>query len=158
MKIERTVSTSSSDSHIESKILQVDVRPGFKEGTKITFEQSGDEHPGNIPADIIFVIKQKPHQLYVRDGNDLHVKWTISLAQALCGFEQTIPFLNNETRVISSREILRPGSTITIPNQGMPLSRQPDQRGSLIVKIEIRFPTHVTMEEKKYLWQILSSK
>lgn len=157
MKIERNIKTSS-DSRMETKILQVDIKPGFKEGTKITFEQSGDERPNVIAADIIFIVKQKPHPMYVRDGNDLHVKQTISLAQALCGFEMTIPFLNNEYRTISSTNVLSPGSILTIPNGGMPLSKQPDRRGNLVVKVEIRFPTHLNTEEKRYLQQILGSK
>jgi DnaJ-class molecular chaperone len=45
MKIERTIH-SSSGPKTETKILQVDVKAGFKEGTKITFEESGDEKPG----------------------------------------------------------------------------------------------------------------
>jgi DnaJ-class molecular chaperone len=45
MKIERMVQ-SSSGQKTETKILQVDVKAGFKEGTKITFEDSGDEKPG----------------------------------------------------------------------------------------------------------------
>lgn len=32
---------------------------------------AGDEHPGRIAADIIFVLQEKPHPAFRRDGNDL---------------------------------------------------------------------------------------
>lgn len=40
-------------------VLQV--TPGWKEGTRITFSGKGDEMPGQPPQDIVFVIAQKPH-------------------------------------------------------------------------------------------------
>ncbi|KAI1883274.1 hypothetical protein AGOR_G00243520 [Albula goreensis] len=45
----------------EDKILTIEIKRGWKEGTKITFPREGDEAPGTIPADIVFVIKDKPH-------------------------------------------------------------------------------------------------
>lgn len=50
---------------------EIHIKPGWKDGTKITFERAGDEYPGITPADIIFVIQTKPHDVYERDGDDL---------------------------------------------------------------------------------------
>lgn len=55
----------------EDKILEITVKPGWKAGTKVTFNDEGDRKPGHIPADIQFVIKEKPHPRFKRDGNDL---------------------------------------------------------------------------------------
>lgn len=41
-------------------------RKGWKNGTKITYEREGDELPGVIPADIVFILNTKPHPRYVR--------------------------------------------------------------------------------------------
>lgn len=43
------------------EILEIQVRPGWKKGTKITFPEKGDERPGIIPADIVFVLDERPH-------------------------------------------------------------------------------------------------
>ena len=32
---------------------------------------AGDENPGRIAADIVFVLHEKPHPAFSRDGNDL---------------------------------------------------------------------------------------
>jgi DnaJ family protein B protein 4 len=50
---------------------EIHIKPGWKSGTKITFERAGDELPGIQPADIIFVVHARPHDFYERDGDDL---------------------------------------------------------------------------------------
>ncbi|KAH7823926.1 putative Hsp40 [Monocercomonoides exilis] len=166
MRISRNVTDDHGSTTTESKIMQVDIRPGFKEGTKITFEKAGDVRPGNIPADIVFVVKQKPHAYLIRDGNDLHCKQAISLSQALCGFDIHVPFLGGDTRRITSAmvepanpsQITKPGSRIRIVGGGMPISKMPGRKGDFIVDLEIRFPTSLTENEKIQVQQILRGK
>lgn len=63
----------------EDKILTVDIKRGWKEGTKITFPREGDETLSNIPADVVFVVKDKPHPVFRRDGSDIIYPAKISL-------------------------------------------------------------------------------
>ena len=66
----------------EEKVLSLDIRPGWKAGTKITFPQEGDQiSPDRIPADIVFVIKDKPHPTFIRDGVDIKYKAKIGLKE-----------------------------------------------------------------------------
>ena len=51
--------------------MKIEVKPGWRKGTKITFEGVGDEKPGYLPADIVFLIDEKKHPLFRREGNDL---------------------------------------------------------------------------------------
>lgn len=55
----------------EDKVLTITVKPGWKSGTRITFPKEGDVHPNRVPADITFVIKDKPHPKFKRDGSDI---------------------------------------------------------------------------------------
>lgn len=63
----------------EDKILEVQIKKGWKEGTKITFPKEGDETPRNIPADVVFVLKDKPHPVFKRDGSDIVYTAKVSL-------------------------------------------------------------------------------
>ncbi|CAM9657979.1 unnamed protein product [Pylaiella littoralis] len=63
----------------------ITIKPGWKDGTKITYKEEGDEHPGMRPADVVFVIKTKPHPRFERDENNLICTVIITLAQALTG-------------------------------------------------------------------------
>ena len=65
----------------EDKILTIEIKRGWKEGTKITFPREGDESPNTIPADIIFVIKDKPHPHFRREGSNIVYAVRVSLRQ-----------------------------------------------------------------------------
>ena len=61
MKISRRVMNADNRTmRMEDKVLKIDIKPGWKQGTKITFPREGDQSPTTIPADIIFIIKDKP--------------------------------------------------------------------------------------------------
>lgn len=60
----------------EDTILTIEVKPGWKEGTKITFNNEGDEKPNHSAGDIIFVLKEANHARLKRKGNDLGWNFT----------------------------------------------------------------------------------
>lgn len=82
MKISRKrLNADGRTTRTEDKILAVDIKRGWKEGTKITFPGEGDETPSNIPADVVFVVKDKPHAVFRRDGSDIIYPAKISLRE-----------------------------------------------------------------------------
>ena len=50
---------------------EIVVKAGWKDGTKITFENEGDDAPGMLPADVVFVLQTKPHARFQRQDDDL---------------------------------------------------------------------------------------
>ena len=86
MKITRRIASDDGRSmRSEEKILSIDVRPGWKAGTRITFPREGDQIPGSIPADIVFVVRDKPHPQFVRDGSDMKYRAKIGLREVRNG-------------------------------------------------------------------------
>ena len=80
MKISRKVlGADARSTHLEDKVLTIDIKPGWKAGTKITFPREGDQAPNTIPADIVFIIKDKSHPYFKRDGVDLVYNAKVSL-------------------------------------------------------------------------------
>jgi DnaJ-class molecular chaperone len=67
----RKIVNSDGTSRTEDKYLTINVKPGWKNGTKITFPKEGDVYPNRVPADIIFVIKDKPHSKFRREDSDI---------------------------------------------------------------------------------------
>lgn len=51
MKITKSVFETSEVVKVE-KLLTIQVKPGWRSGTKITFPQEGDQRPGVEPADV----------------------------------------------------------------------------------------------------------
>lgn len=80
MKITRQVlNPDGHTTRAEEKLLTIDVKPGWKAGTKVTFAREGDQAPNKIPADVVFVIKDKPHPVFTRDGADIKYRAKVSL-------------------------------------------------------------------------------
>lgn len=71
---------------IKEKVLVIQIAAGVLPGTKICFPEEGDQGPTRIPADIIFVVSDIPHPIYLRRESNLYMNYKIDLKQALCGF------------------------------------------------------------------------
>ncbi|CAI9285301.1 unnamed protein product [Lactuca saligna] len=155
MKISRTVANSSGKIRTVEEILTIEIKPGWKKGTKITFPEKGNQEPGVIAADLIFIIDEKPHEIFTRDGNDLTMNQEIPLLEALTGKTLEITTLDARILRIPVTEIVKPGYELTVPNEGMPVSKEPRKKGNLVIKFDVRYPTRLTNEQKLDLKRVL---
>lgn len=156
LKLTRNLTDAGTGRRVPTQeILSIDVRPGWKAGTKITFEGKGDEEPGMPPADLVFVIKEKPHARFQRQGDDLLCTARIPLVTALAGGEISVQHLDGRTVQVPLREVIQPGKEIRVPGEGMPISKNPSSRGALRVKFEVQYPTGLSDQQKAALRQIL---
>jgi len=156
MKITKTITDSNSGKKVPvEKILQIDVKPGWKEGTKVTFEKEGDENLGQEPADIVFVLQEKPHERFKREGDDLVYNAHISLKNALTNPVVEILTLDKRKLRITMPHVVAPGSKEVIQGEGMPIPKLPGQKGRLLIHFNVDFPTSLSEEQKKQLSKIL---
>ncbi|XP_060214453.1 uncharacterized protein LOC132641459 isoform X2 [Lycium barbarum] len=139
----------------EEEVLTIKVKPGWTKGTKITFEGKGNERLGTSPADVIFVIGEKRHPLFKRDGDDLELAVEIPLVKALTGCTISIPLLGGEKMSLTVDDIICPGYEKIIAGQGMPKPKEEGTRGNLIVTFLVAFPTELTEEQKSDVVRIL---
>lgn len=137
------------------EILTIEIRPGWKKGTKITFPEKGNQEPGVIPADLIFVVDEKPHAVYKRDGNDLVVNQEITLLEALTGKNLELTTLDGRNLVIPLTDIIKPGFEMVVPGEGMPISREHGRKGNLRIKFDVKYPSRLTAEQKSDLRRVL---
>lgn len=137
------------------EILTIEIKRGWKKGTKITFPEKGNQEPGVIPADIIFVVDEKPHAVYKRDGNDLVVNQEITLLEALTGKNLELTTLDGRNLVIPLTEIIKPGFEMVVRGEGMPISREHGRKGNLRIKFDVKYPSRLTAEQKSDLRRVL---
>lgn len=157
MKITRQVLNSDhSSTRMEEKILTINVKKGWKEGTKVTFKQEGDQKPGYVPADIIFTIKDKKHQHFQRDkANNLILKQKVTLRDALCGAVITVPLLTGGWKQLNLEGILQPGASRVVYGEGLPLPKMPIRRADLIIEFDIKFPEALSGSQREILENVL---
>lgn len=140
---------------METEILTIEVKPGWKKGTKITFPDKGNEQPNQLPADLVFVIDEKAHDFYKRDGNDLIVNHRVTLAEAIGGTTVSLTTLDGRDLSIPVADIVSPGYELIVAGEGMPIVKEPGNRGDLRIKFEVKFPTKLTEEQRAGLKRAL---
>mmetsp|Transcript_48064 Transcript_48064/g.120974 ORF Transcript_48064/g.120974 Transcript_48064/m.120974 type:complete len:337 (-) Transcript_48064:249-1259(-) len=152
MKITKNIyDTASGKLMPVEKILVIDVKPGWKKGTKITFEKEGDERPGVIPADFVFVLDEKPHSFFKREGDNLVYNANISLRQALVGFSLSVPTLDGRELKINVRDVVSPNYVKVVPGEGMPISKRPGTKGDLLIRFNVNFPTRLSDSQIEHI-------
>ncbi|KAJ6697921.1 DNAJ-like protein SUBFAMILY C MEMBER [Salix purpurea] len=155
MKISRTVADAHGRQVQETEILTIDVKPGWKKGTKITFPEKGNEQQNQLPADLVFIIDEKPHTTYKRDGNDLTINHKVTLAEALGGTTVNLTTLDSRNLLIPVHDIVSPGYELVVAMEGMPIAKEPGNWGDLRIKFEVKFPTRLTPEQRAGLKRVL---
>lgn len=156
MKISRRVIQPDGSTKKEDKVLTINVKPGWKAGTKITFQKEGDQGRGKVPADIVFIIRDKPHPLFRREGSDIRYTQKLSLKQALCGSVVEIPTLTGEKISLNlTREIVKPNMVKRLQGHGLPFPKEPSRKGDLLVSFDIKFPDTLTQSAKDILYDTL---
>ncbi|KAL2294130.1 hypothetical protein Nmel_007852 [Mimus melanotis] len=156
MKItRRRLNADGRTMRTEDKILNIVIKRGWKEGTKITFPKEGDATPDNIPADIVFILKDKPHSHFKRDGTNVIYTANISLKAALCGCTVNIPTIDGRVIPLPCNDIIKPGTVKRLRGEGLPFPKAPSQRGDLIVEFKIRFPDRIAPQTRQILKQHL---
>ncbi|KAI3853262.1 hypothetical protein MKW92_006619 [Papaver armeniacum] len=157
MKISREVTDSSGRPTTVEEILSIVIKPGWKKGTKITFPEKGNEQRGMIPADLVFIIDEKPHNLFKRDSNDLIVSMKVSLVEALTGYTAQITTLDGRSLSIPVTSVISPTHEEVVKGEGMPIPKDPSKKGNLRVKFNIKFPAKLTPEQKTGIKRLLNS-
>ncbi|KAG4913735.1 hypothetical protein JHK82_054323 [Glycine max] len=162
----------------EGYFITVDIEKGMQDGQEVLFYEdgepiidgeSGDLRVSNLSLSISmllcmhcadyymaeqFRIRTAPHDVFRREGNDLHTTVTITLVQALVGFEKTIKHLDEHLVDISTKEITKPKQVRKFKGEGMPLHMS-NKKGDLYVTFEVLFPTSLTEEQKTKIKAIL---
>jgi len=67
--------------------------------------------PDTLTGDIVFVLQLKEHPKFKRKFDDLYVEHTLSLTEALCGFQFALTHLDGRQLLIKSNpgEVIKPG-------------------------------------------------
>ncbi|MBA0808831.1 hypothetical protein Gohar_024540, partial [Gossypium harknessii] len=159
----------------EKKVLEVNVEKGMQNGQKITFPGEADEAPDTVTGDIVFVLQQKDHPKFKRKGDDLFVEHTLTLTEALCGFQFILTHLDGRQLLIKTHpgEVVKPVVLMAIirlqmnpvhvfvdqfkaiNDEGMPMYQRPFMRGKLYIHFTVDFPDSLAPEQCKALEAVL---
>ncbi|CAG5049657.1 unnamed protein product [Parnassius apollo] len=153
MKIQRLVFTNETCSELKlrEKVLSIPIKPGMYPKTQVRFKGEGDQGPTRIPADVMFVTEDRPHDTFIRSGlSDLLTVQTITLQEALCGVTITLTTLDARTLRIKITDVITPTYEKIVEDEGLPIPACPTKaKGNLIIRFRIVFPEYLSKRSKK---------
>jgi len=131
----------------QMKRLETKIPPGVKTGSRVRIAGKGGQGYGGARGDLYLMITVKPHQLFERQGDDLHVNVDVPLTTAVLGGEVKVPTLRGRLELKIPPETQN-GRVFRLAGQGMPHLRK-TSRGDLKARVNLVLPTNLSQEEKE---------
>ena len=139
----------------EKSTVYVTIPCGIDENEIMIIQGNGNTINNTIKGDIKIHMKITNDTEFKRHGLDLIYKKTVTLKEALCGFEFEIKHISG--KILSFKNtinsfIIRPGFRKVIPEFGM---KRDNTTGNLIIEFDIIFPDTLTPDQMKKLSEVL---
>jgi molecular chaperone DnaJ len=151
---------SGSGRVTRERTLSVNIPSGVEDGTRIRLAGEGEAGVRGGPAgDLYIFLSLAPHQLFHRDGADLHCRVPISMVAAALGGEFEVPTIDGGKTRVKVPEGTQSGRRFRLQGKGMPVLRS-KQTGDMYVQVLVETPQKLTKRQKDLLaeFEKLSSK
>lgn len=132
------------------KTLEISIPAGIDDGMRI--RSSGNGEPGTNggpPGDLYIEIRLQKHEVFQRDGDDLHCAVPISFTTAALGGEVIVPTLNGEA-AIDLPEGTQTGKQFRLRGKGIKGVRA-SFPGDLYCHITVETPVKLSEHQRKLL-------
>ena len=105
---------------------------------------------GGPPGDLYIFLSLQPHELYQRDGADLHCRVPISMVTAALGGEFEVPTIDKAKTKVKVPAGTQSGRRFRIASKGMPVLRS-RQMGDMYVQVAVETPQNLTKRQRELL-------
>ena len=136
-----------------NKTLEVKIPSGIDDGMRI--RSSGNGEPGQNggpPGDLYVEVHIKPHQIFQRDGDDLHCELPISFAKAALGGDIEVPTLGGKV-AFTVPEGTQTGKVFRLRGKGIKGVRS-GHIGDLFCHVSLETPVKLTDRQKELLQEL----
>src|SRR3989344_4339970 len=134
----------------QHKTLSVKSPAGVDEGDRIRLTGEGEAGVNGGPTgDLYVVIHLKPHNIFQRDGGNLHCEMPISFTIAALGGEIEVPTLDGHANMKIPAET-QTGAVFRLRNKGIKPLRS-SEHGDLMCHVVIETPVKLTEKQKELL-------
>ena len=137
--------------------LQVHIPAGIDTGKSVRLRGKGNPGIGGGEAgDLFLKVTVGEKQGFERKGNDVYTTINVSFSTAVCGGEAVIKTLYGNV-ICKIKEGTQSGSKIRLRGKGMPLMKNPSQKGDQYAVVQIQVPRNVSQQAKNKLKRIRST-
>lgn len=133
--------------------IPVDIPSGVDSGLRIHLPGQGEAGPGGgANGDLFLEVRVRPHEVFTRDGDDLHCMLQVSMFDAIAGTTTKIAALDGDAELDIPAGV-QSGETLSIRGRGITRLRS-THRGDLDVTIHVQTPQKVDHSARKLLDQL----
>ncbi len=123
--------------------ISVKIPAGVGDGMRVRLAAHGEVGPGGGPAGDLYVeVHEQQHDVFIRDGDDLHCTISVPMVDAALGTTVTVEAILDGSIEITIPAGTQPGSVVTLRGHGMPQLRT-GVRGDLHAHVEVTVPTRL---------------
>ncbi len=140
----------------KQKTLEVKIPAGIDDGMRIRSTGNGEPGTnGGPPGDLYIEIRLKKHDIFERDGDDLHCQVPVSFITAALGGEIEVPTLDGKA-AIDIPEGTQAGKQFRLRGKGIKGVRA-SYPGDLYCHIAVETPVKLTEHQRKLMRELEES-
>ncbi|HEY1392416.1 MAG TPA: molecular chaperone DnaJ, partial [Methylibium sp.] len=140
----------------QNKTLEVKIPAGINDGMRIRSAGNGEPGMNGGPAgDLYIEIHIKPHEIFERDGDDLHCQVPVGMTLAALGGSIEVPTLSGKAE-IDIPEGTQHGKTFRLRGKGIKGLRS-SYPGDLYCHMAVETPVKLTEHQRKLLKELEES-
>jgi molecular chaperone DnaJ len=137
-----------------SRSLELKIPAGVEDGNQMRLSSEGELGQNGGPrGNAYFIIAVKPHELFVRDGDDLVFDLNLNFAQAALGDEIEIPTLEGGSHTLKIAPGTQSGDVISVRGKGIARLRG-SGRGDLLAHVQVVTPKNLSSDQKRLLREL----
>ena len=129
----------------DGEVIDVRIPAGIKDGQKVRVRGKGQyAPPGN--GDLMVTVSVKPHEFYVRDGDNLRIHVPVSFPEAALGADIEVPTIDGDTVKVRVPAGTPSGRTLRVKGRGV---KHAKATGDLLVTIDVAVPRKLNKEAEE---------
>jgi curved DNA-binding protein len=134
--------------------VSVKIPKGIKAEQKLRLAGKGSPSPyGGPPGDLFLIIKEQPHPLFTRDGNNLVTEQHLPFSQACLGTEVTVKSLEGRELKVKVPAGIQPKAKLRLKGHGLPAGKT-GGRGDIYVQIAVDVPKKLSKEQENLIKEL----
>jgi len=132
--------------------VTVDVPAGIRDGQQLRVTGYGEAGMNGAAAgNLIVTVRIQEHEFFQREGDNLHTRASVSIAQAALGADIEVPgILEGEKVLVHVPEGCQDDQVVRVRGKGMPRFKS-DNRGDLLVHVDVVVPRNLTKSQRELM-------
>lgn len=139
------------------RTMTVRIPAGIENGMRVRLSGQGEVGTGGGPAGDLYVeIRERQHDVFVRDKDDLHCTVRVPMVDAALGAEISVDTVLDGTATVTIAPGTQPGQVVKVRGQGMP-HLNTGVRGTLHAHLDVVVPSKLDATQTERLRQFRDS-